>query len=153
MTSPDSELRNHVEQDNIQLTVGYSDDEGPLFLNWYSDLPRDKTNGVLINVSEGQTFIGLLEASIKRGPQVSKFFIGEIRIEDATRLRRGYGTRMLKRAEQIAQEYGISSIEGLIAQRNLASIAFFTRNGYSMEEYYELGLPQYRTFKSLQLPQ
>lgn len=152
MTSPDSELRNHVEQDNIELSVGYSGDERPLFLHWYSDLLRDKTNGVLINAYEGQTLIGFLEASIKRGHQGSTFFIEGIRIEDTTRLRRGYGTRMLKKAEQIAQEFGISSIEGLIAQENLASITFFTNNGYSMEEYHELGLPQYRIFKSLQSP-
>ncbi len=144
----DSE-RTPISETESTLKVAFSPDEGPLFFDWVVELPKDKANGLLINISDGHGGIGYLEASIKKEARGLIFVIEAIAVEDKTMLRKGYGSAMLRKAEQIAKEFEAVSIEVFMGRKNLSSVSFFTNHGYTLQEVNEPDLTQYKAIKSL----
>jgi GNAT superfamily N-acetyltransferase len=149
MGSSDNEPRLNPETESSQMKVAFSSDEGPLFFDWQQGLSKDEANGVLINISDGHVGIGYLEASIERGTEGPKFVIEAIAVEDKVMLRKGYGTAMLRKVEQIAHEFEAVSIEASIGRKNLSSVSFFANNGYTLEEVNEPDQTRYRAVKPL----
>jgi L-amino acid N-acyltransferase YncA len=149
MGSSDSEPTPNPETESTQLNVAFSPDEGPLYLDWHRELSKDRANGLLINISDGHVGIGYLEASIERGTHGPKFVIEAIAVEDKAMLRKGYGSAMLRKAEEIAHEFEAVSIEAFIGRKNLSSVSFFTNQGYTLEEANESGQTQYRAIKPI----
>jgi len=103
-----------------------------------------------IVIEEGGTIVAFLIMEIHRNRRTATIVTVDVR-EDSRR--KGYGTQLLKRAEEILGDYGIELYDLQVDVSNVKAIRFYKKHGFTLvrtlHNYYANGHDAYLMVKEL----
>ena len=116
----------------------------PLGLAFSPEYLRQEINDVLIGYFDGDTLLGCCILTPQNNTTVQ---LRQMAVDDSLQ-GKGAGSSILAFAEEQARESGFSE---LMMHARKEAVPFYIKNGYQLrgEEFTEVGIPHYETFKRL----